>query len=112
MPLFDRVYVQVPATGDIYQSFQDGLTQICDYSHSLRGNLYVKKRNKSSLVLVCAWQEKGCPFEAAAAFDQRRLEYILRRFNGTHTCLGLGQAARGTCHSVDYFESKVSDLSH
>ena len=103
-----------PATGwqtgvTTFDSFDDAFIQISTKSHSVRGNLTVFRRNTRRLHLKC--KEGACLFEAYVSYDKKQASYILRRFEGEHTCVGVQEQKRGSLHSAAYVESKVRPQS-
>ena len=88
-----------------FQSFDDAFIQISTFSHSVRGNLRVPRRNIRCFELAC--KEKECTFEAYISYDKKRATYVLRRWNEQHTCIGVQQKARGSMHSAAFVEAKV-----
>lgn len=56
-------------------------------------------------------QGKELHIQAYVSYDKQTGSYVLRRFEGSHPCIGVQQQAGGSIHSVRFVKAKVSQPS-
>lgn len=101
--------IPTPCVGQVFLSTNDAKRAIVEYCHQYRGNLRMPKHGSGRIHLVC--KHADWPSDAFVSWESKDSNYIMRRDEPMHTCMGREKLKGGTLNSVSFVEAIVSSIT-